>query len=116
MDFHNSNLLEVEINQSITDYLHWVDFNPEKNELFNVRPNPAEIFDPKVNFTIINEDFYKIGIYNFLGREVLVLFNDFLVSGTYEIVIPIEILSSGSYFCYINGTKFSANKKFIIKK
>jgi hypothetical protein len=116
VDFHNSNLLEVEINQSITDYLNWVDFNPEKNELLDVRPNPAEIFDPKVNFTIINEGFYKISIYNFLGQEAIVLFNDFLTSGTYEVVIPIEFLPAGSYFCYVTGTKFSSNKKFIIIK
>jgi hypothetical protein len=55
-------------------------------------------------------------IYDVMGREVMVLFNEELKAGTYKVDFEGSNISSGVYFYKLISNKFSEIKKMILMK
>lgn len=83
-------------------------------------PNP---FNPNTNikFTLPENGFVNLTVYNSLGREVESLVNENINSGTYNVSFNGSNLNSGVYFyklTYLNkdGKSFTETKKLILLK
>lgn len=78
-------------------------------------PNP---FNPGtiINFSIPNEGFVTLSIYNFIGQQVATLVNESKPAGTYEVDFVAEGLTSGIYFYQITSGNFSETKKMMLLK
>ena len=68
----------------------------------------------KINFGVIEDDFYSIKIYNSLGQEVKEILSEHLNKGTYTIDFNASALSSGVYFYRLSSRKVSLIKKMLI--
>jgi hypothetical protein len=93
---------------------------PSSFELSQNYPNP---FNPvtKINFTLPNDGFANLKIYDIRGIEVASPVNEELNSGKYEITFNAANLASGTYFYKLeyvtkNGNKFSQTKKLVVLK
>jgi hypothetical protein len=93
---------------------------PQRFVLYQNYPNP---FNPstKIKFQIKESGFITLKVYNVLGKEILVLVNEKLQAGTYEIPFSINQCSdnqipSGIYFYRLETGKFSETKKMIMIK
>lgn len=86
-----------------------------KYELKQNYPNP---FNPKTNivFSIPENDFVTLNIYNLLGQEIRTLVNQQLDAGFYSFEFDGSELPSGVYFYSINTSKYSEVKKMILSK
>lgn len=86
-------------------------------ELGQNYPNP---FNPvtRINFSIPKSGFVKLSVFDLSGKEVSVLVNENLQSGTYEYEFDAKTLnlSSGAYFYKIQTGDFSQIKKMILTK
>jgi hypothetical protein len=78
-------------------------------------PNP---FNPstKIAYTLPEEGFVSLKVYDMLGREVKVLVKEFKKSGTYEIEFDAGDLSSGLYLYKLNCNNFTDSKKMNLLK
>jgi hypothetical protein len=78
-------------------------------------PNP---FNPTtiINFTIPENGFSSLVVFNSLGQEVSRLVNGKLAKGHYSIKFNADRLPSGIYFYKLTEGGFSAVKKCILLK
>jgi hypothetical protein len=78
-------------------------------------PNP---FNPstRINYFVPQESFVSIKVYDFLGREVVVLVNENKTIGSYEMVFDASALPSGTYFYTMIAGNYSDTKKMILVK
>jgi hypothetical protein len=78
-------------------------------------PNP---FNPttKISYSLPNEGFITIKIFDVLGNEVATLVNENKKSGNYEVLFDGSKLASGLYICNMSAADFSNSIKMIIMK
>jgi uncharacterized delta-60 repeat protein len=78
-------------------------------------PNP---FNPstKIKFDVAKESFVSLQIYNSLGKEVAVLSNNKLATGSYEADWNAASFPSGIYYARINAGGFTDVKKMMLVK
>ncbi len=78
-------------------------------------PNP---FNPSttINYSIPEDGFVKLAVYNLLGEEVATLVNSFQKADRYNISFNASDLSSGVYVYKIESTNFSASRKLVLMK
>jgi photosystem II stability/assembly factor-like uncharacterized protein len=78
-------------------------------------PNP---FNPstKISYSIPEDGFVKLTVYNLLGEEIASLVSDFQYAGKYEINFDAAGLSSGIYVYKIETANFTASKKLVLMK
>lgn len=78
-------------------------------------PNP---FNPstRITYFVPNESFISIKLYDFLGKELKTLVNDFKTTGSYEILFDASDISSGTYFYTVIAGNYSSTKKMIFLK
>jgi hypothetical protein len=78
-------------------------------------PNP---FNPstKINFSIPNEGFVTLDVYNSIGQKVATLVNETKTAGTYAVDFNASNLTSGIYFYKISSGNFTETKKMILLK
>ena len=78
-------------------------------------PNP---FNPstRITYFLPEEGFVSIKIYDFLGREIETLVNDFQETGSYQIDFDASNLSSGTYFYTMVAKNYTSTKKMVILK
>ncbi len=78
-------------------------------------PNP---FNPStiINFSIPNEGFVTLSVYNSIGQQVATLVNESKPAGTYQVDFIAEGLTSGIYFYQITSGNFSETKKMMLLK
>ncbi|MBK6915387.1 MAG: T9SS type A sorting domain-containing protein [Ignavibacteriales bacterium] len=100
-------------------------FNEEKNvfevnqtmdfELSQNIPNP---FNPStsISYSIPENAFVTLKIYDVLGNEVEVLINEQKESGNYQIDFNASELSSGIYYYTLTAGNFTSTKKMILVK
>jgi phosphatidylserine/phosphatidylglycerophosphate/cardiolipin synthase-like enzyme len=83
--------------------------------LYQNYPNP---FNPSTNirFDIIKPGYYKLAIYDLLGREVKTLINDYFQSGIISIDADLTELASGTYIYRLVGENHSKSKKMLLIK
>lgn len=88
---------------------------PSKYMLYDAYPNP---FNPETNirFDIPESGNVKITVYDLTGREIDVLFDQFVNAGNYELKFNGESYSSGVYFYSIRTDKFANTKKLVLVK
>ncbi|MDD5360844.1 MAG: alpha-L-fucosidase [Ignavibacteria bacterium] len=92
---------------------------PEKYDLSQNYPNP---FNPvtKIDFSLPMDSKVKITVYDILGKEIKVLFNDARHVGYYTISFDASNLSSGIYFYKISAisgrNEYVSVKKMIFLK
>ena len=78
-------------------------------------PNP---FNPstKISYSIPNQSYVSLKVFDVLGREVAVLVNKEQPYGNYEIEFDATILSSGIYFYRLTAGEYTAGKRMILMK
>ncbi len=78
-------------------------------------PNP---FNPSttISYSIPNDGFVSLSIYDALGSEVAVLDNGFRSAGNYSYSFDASDLSSGMYFYKIQSGNFVQTKKMLLMK
>ena len=78
-------------------------------------PNP---FNPQTNirFSILKSGLVTLRVFDITGKEVAVLVNQNLNSGTYNYDFEASLLSSGVYFYRISAGDFSEVKKMVLLK
>lgn len=87
----------------------------EQFVLYQNYPNP---FNPttKISWYAPYSTQHSIKLFDILGNEVAVLFDEFREAGSYEIEFNAEGLSSGVYFYQLKAGDFIESKKMIISK
>ena len=88
---------------------------PSGYALLNNYPNP---FNPSttISFSIPNEEFVSLKVFNSLGEEVVELINETKPAGNYSISFNASGLTSGIYFYQIKAGNFTNSKKMILMK
>ncbi len=86
-----------------------------KFELSQNYPNP---FNPTttIKFSIPNEKFVSLKVYDMLGREVSTLVNEVKFAGNYSVQFDAANLPSGIYFYTLHAGTYTATKKMILMK
>jgi predicted outer membrane repeat protein len=96
------------------------DISEEKNlpQVINLRQNFPNPFNPStsINYSIPNDCFVMIKIYDALGREIETLVNEEKKAGDYELKYDGRRLTSGIYFYQFNAGNYSETKKMILLK
>jgi len=88
---------------------------PNEFKLEQNYPNP---FNPstKIKFSLPNESFVSLKVYDVLGKKVTTLINKEKSAGFYEVSFNGANLTSGVYFYKIEAAKFVQTKKMILIK
>ncbi len=78
-------------------------------------PNP---FNPSttIKYSIQEDGFVKLAVYNLLGEEITMLVNNELKAGRYEIVFDASRFSSGVYIYRLESKNFLSIKKMVLVK
>jgi subtilisin family serine protease len=78
-------------------------------------PNP---FNPstKINYSIPEDGFVKLTVYNLLGEEVATIVNSFQKADRYEVNFDGSSLSSGVYVYKIESANYTASRKLVLMK
>jgi len=88
---------------------------PTTTNISNLYPNP---FNPIVTFDIdiLEYEKYKISIYDINGREIDIIYNNYLKPGFYDFMWDASKFTSGIYFVKLNGFTTSLTKKITLIK
>ena len=99
-----SNHIELDKNQTVKQF-----------KLFQNYPNP---FNPstQIQYSIPEQGYVKLSIYDILGREIIRLVNEIQKSGTYSVSFNSKELPSGQYFYSIRSHGFCETRKMSILK
>jgi hypothetical protein len=83
----------------------------KKYELYQNYPNP---FNPStsIKYSIANNSYVKIVVYNMIGQKIQTLVNSFKEAGNYKINWNAGNLASGIYFYSINAIRNDNSKNF----
>jgi hypothetical protein len=84
-------------------------------ELHQNYPNP---FNPTTNitFSMQNNDFVSLKVFNAIGQEVKTLLNENMSAGTHTVAFNASELTSGVYFYRLESGKSVSIKKMILMK
>ena len=101
--FEYSNIVEVEV--MVTK-----DYSLSQNY-----PNP---FNPAtlISFSIPNDEFVSLRIYDVLGREVAQIINERRSAGTYQVEFNGTALNSGVYYYTLTAGSYTETKKMMMVK
>lgn len=88
---------------------------PSGYALLNIYPNP---FNPSttISFSIPNEEFVSLKVFNSLGEEVAELVSETMTAGNYFVSFDANGLTSGDYFYQIKVGSFTEIKKMMLIK
>ncbi|HEX2868560.1 MAG TPA: T9SS type A sorting domain-containing protein [Ignavibacteriales bacterium] len=91
------------------------DTNPQSYQLSQNYPNP---FNPStvIKYSIPENSFVSIKVYDILGKEVATLVNEEKSQGSYEVQFDAGKLTSGMYIYQIKANNFVEVKKMIVEK
>ena len=101
--------------------LSLVDVRKEGNEIptvFALAQNYPNPFNPEtyIRFSVPQESFVTVKVFNTLGEEVMTLVNEAKTAGTYNVSFNAKNLTSGIYFYSIKANDFTSTKKMILMK
>ncbi len=101
--------------QAVTGVHNEGNFTLETFELKQNYPNP---YNPstEISYTIPEESYVALKVYNFLGQEVSTLVNKILPAGSYHTTFTAGSLPSGVYFYSLRSGNFTQVKKMILLK
>jgi choice-of-anchor B domain-containing protein len=103
-------LMHVDSPTSVNNDLTVLSYSLEQNY-----PNP---FNPatQIKFSLPEQDFVNLSIYNLLGQEVENIINEVRNAGNYSINFNAEKLTSGIYIAVIKTNNFSKSIKMTLLK
>jgi hypothetical protein len=78
-------------------------------------PNPFNS-ETKITYSLSNEDFTSLIVYDALGRQIISLVNKIQSAGTHTVQFDGRGLSSGVYFYRIESGNFAETKKMVLMK
>lgn len=90
-------------------------FIPNEFKLYQNYPNPFNS-NTIITFNIAVVGYYRLELFDILGRKVDEIFNAYFNKGVYEIIYNTERISSGTYFYKLSSEKYSQTKKFVLIK
>jgi uncharacterized Ntn-hydrolase superfamily protein len=107
--------LQVLFNQWLTGVYGYSEIIPEKTLLFQNYPNP---FNPSTNFkfSLKENSFVSLKIYNLLGEDVATIINSDLKAGTYDMKWEPGKLASGIYYYRLSTEDFTDTKRMVLIK
>ena len=78
-------------------------------------PNP---FNPStnINYTIEENDYISISVYNLVGKEVQVLFDGYKEAGSHELFFNGLNYNSGIYIVRLTSSSFTLTEKIVLIK
>ena len=81
--------------------------------LYQNYPNP---FNPstRISFDLPHSGHIRLFVYDYLGREISTLVNDYRTAGHYDVTFNADGLPSGMYFYSISFGSFSSIKKMLL--
>jgi len=88
---------------------------PKEPQLFQNYPNPLNA-STTITFAFPTSQNVTIKVYDSLGREVEILLNEKLASGSYTLKWIPQNLPSGTYFIRIKTEEFVRTAKAILQK
>ena len=96
------------------------DINDDQTTInsFKLNQNYPNPFNPSttISFSIPNEEFVSLKVFNSLGEEVAKLVNETKPAGNYSVSFNASSLTSGVYFYKISEGNFIQTKKMILMK
>jgi hypothetical protein len=121
-DIPNANVLNYRLKQIDNDGSH--EYSDEvlvrnpATSAFVLHQNYPNPFNPatKLNFTISEQSFVTLKVFDTLGNEIATLVNERLDSGAYEISFDAVNFKSGVYFYSLKTEKFVQTKKMTLIK
>jgi hypothetical protein len=89
--------------------------SPISYKLYNNHPNP---FNPStlIKYSVANESYTSLKIYDALGNEVITLVDDVKAAGTHQVIFDASGLSSGIYYYTLQSGSFTETKKMNLLK
>lgn len=78
-------------------------------------PNPFNSMT-KIRFEIPKDEFVKLIVYDMLGREVLILLNKNLKSGSYSVTLDATNYATGPYFYRLAAGNYLETRKMLVVK
>jgi hypothetical protein len=89
--------------------------NPASYSLLQNYPNP---FNPstKINFSITEQSYVELIVYDILGNEITKLVSDNYPAGEYSVDFNAENLPNGIYIAKMNAGKYSKAIKMTLLK
>ena len=101
-----------------TSVITLVEFSDEIPVKFALEQNYPNPFNPntKISFSLIENNFTELKVYDILGKEVAVLKNEFMNQGTYTVNFNANILASGVYFYVLKSGHNIERKKMLLLK
>lgn len=90
----------------------------EKSYEFALNQNYPNPFNPSttITYSIPNQEFVTIRVFDTLGKEIVELVNEEREAGLYSLEFNADNLPSGIYFYSISAGKYSATKKLLLMK
>jgi hypothetical protein len=87
-------------------------------KMFDLSQNYPNPFNPStvINFQLNLGNHTNITIYDYLGKEVAVLINEFKQAGIHQVEFNASGLASGVYFYKIVSGEFTATRKMLLMK
>jgi len=100
---------------SVTSVEPGITGTPAKYELFQNYPNP---FNPvtKISYSIPIDGIITLKVFDILGKEVAILFNDRKVAGNYSVDFNATNFSSGVYFYKLEVNNYTDIKRMVLVK
>lgn len=113
VNFTTANITEAELVSSSVEPIN--DIIPQNFQLSQNYPNP---FNPgtTIQFSIPEQTFVKLEVFNALGEKVSILVSENLNAGTYKYDWDATGLQSGIYFYTLTTGTFTQTKKMILLK
>lgn len=95
-----------------------VDINLNKEMSYCLGQNYPNPFNPSTNisYSLPNDSYVSIKVYDVLGKEVLTLVNENKKAGSYQINLNCSNLNSGVYFYTMKAGSTSQTRKFVLMK
>ncbi|NQS98564.1 MAG: right-handed parallel beta-helix repeat-containing protein [candidate division Zixibacteria bacterium] len=92
-----------------------ISFKPGEFTLYVPYPNP---FNPvtNLNFSLPNNSYVSLIVYDIQGREITRLIDGFQPAGIYQRTFDASGLASGIYFAYLKAEGFSQTRKLLLIK
>jgi hypothetical protein len=113
INFTTASIVEAEISPSSTERIS--SSVPENFQLAQNYPNP---FNPntKIQFSIPEQKFVTLEVFNALGEKVSLLISQELNAGIYELDWNAKGLQSGIYFYTLTAGSFTLTRKMVLLK
>ena len=103
------------VSSNVLYYKRTDELLPEKYSLEQNYPNP---FNPAtlIIFSIPNDEFVSLRIYDVLGREVAQIINERRSAGTHQVEFDGASLNSGVYYYTLTAGSYTETKKMLMVK